>query len=82
MFKLDATRWQDHAAHLEAWRVGSDDDCWNYKNSIFLISKQISGEALDILYGENVFKLHLNREGESYLQKNFTEANRQRMRHL
>ncbi|KAF2684428.1 hypothetical protein K458DRAFT_388897 [Lentithecium fluviatile CBS 122367] len=38
-------------------------DYWNLnknKNSIFLLSEQINEEALDVLYGENFFKLHLN----------------------
>jgi len=60
-------------------------DFWNpnkNKNSIFLLSKQISEETLDILYGDNVFKLSLHGEGEYYLKKNFTDRNRQRMRFL
>jgi hypothetical protein len=52
------------------------------KNSIFLLSKRISEEALDVLYGDNVFKLHLHGVGEHYLKKNFTDRNRQRMRYL
>lgn len=32
-------------------------DCNKNKNSIFLLSKQISEEALNILYGDNIFKL-------------------------
>ena len=58
---------------------------WNpneNKNSLLLLSKQISEECLDILYGENIFKLYLNGEGEVYLRKNFTEVNRRRMRYL
>ncbi|KFZ15581.1 hypothetical protein V501_02645 [Pseudogymnoascus sp. VKM F-4519 (FW-2642)] len=58
---------------------------WNpnkNKNSIFLVSKQISDEALDVLYGENVFMMHLHGEGEIYFKKNFSEANIQRMRYL
>jgi hypothetical protein len=52
------------------------------KNSIFLLSKQISEEALDVLYGDNVFKLSLREEGEYHFKKNFTNRNRQRMRSL
>lgn len=52
------------------------------KNSILFLSKQISEEALDILYGENVFKMHLNGGGEAALKDNFTKANAQRMRYL
>jgi hypothetical protein len=58
---------------------------WNInrnKNSLFLVSKQISEEALDFLYGENIFKLYLNGEGEYCLRKNFSEVNRRRMRYM
>jgi hypothetical protein len=58
---------------------------WNdnsNRTSIFRLSKQISEEALDILYGENMFKVCLNGGGELGLSNNFTQANRQRMRHL
>lgn len=60
------------------------DDYWNCSNnsSIFLLSKQISGETLDILYGENIFKLRPHGGGEDYLKVNLAEANRQRMRYL
>ncbi|OBT39738.1 hypothetical protein VE00_09850 [Pseudogymnoascus sp. WSF 3629] len=51
------------------------------KNSIFLVCKQISNEALDIMYGENAFKLYLHTDGGLCLQK-ITEANRRRMRFL
>jgi len=52
--------------------------------SIFCISKTISEETLDILYGENLFKLEfvLNREWTRDLSASFTEANIQRMRRL
>ncbi|KFY77553.1 hypothetical protein V498_09303 [Pseudogymnoascus sp. VKM F-4517 (FW-2822)] len=49
---------------------------------VFLLSKQISKEALDVLYGDNMFMIHLHDEGEILLKKNFSEANRQRMRYL
>jgi hypothetical protein len=51
-------------------------------NNLLLLSKQISEECLDILYGENIFKLWLNAGDELYLRKNFSEANWRRMRHL
>jgi hypothetical protein len=59
-----------------------EDGWWDHKNSIFLLSKQISGEALDVLYGDNIFKLHLHGRGEYFLEKNFAEGNRKRMRYL
>jgi len=87
----DALGFEDDVVNLEAnavysggYNLDMEGDYWNRnnKNSIFLLSKQISEEALDILYGENIFKLHLYGEGEYYLKKNFTEVNRQRMRYL
>jgi hypothetical protein len=51
-------------------------------NSIFFVSRQISEEALDVLYGDNVFNVQLNADGENHLINNFTEANRRRMRRL
>jgi hypothetical protein len=61
------------------------EDIWGRnknKNSILLLSKQISDEALDVLYGDNVFKLYLHGEGEYYMKKNFSDRNRQRIRDL
>ena len=58
-------------------------DLWiinQYKNNLLLVSKRISEEALDILYGENIFNLYLNGSGEYFLRKNFSERNRRRMR--
>lgn len=64
---------------------GSITPSWDYgrdRDAIFVLSRQISDEALDVLYGGNIFKLHLNGEGEQYLKTNFTVENRKRMRHL
>jgi hypothetical protein len=52
---------------LEDYVLDFDGDWWNRnknKNSIFLLSKQISAEALDVLYGDNIFKLQLHEQGE------------------
>lgn len=60
-------------------------DFWNImenKNSLFRVSKQISEEALNVLYGENIFQLRLDGAGEYCLRKNFSKENRQRMRCL
>lgn len=57
-------------------------NCNKNKNSIILLSKQISEEALDVLYGNNIFKIDLHGEGEYVFKKNFSQANRQRMRYL
>ena len=61
--------------------IEGDWNCSN-NNSIFPVSKQISNEALDILYRENIFKLRLYREGEYFLKKNFAKGNRQRIQYL
>ncbi|KFX96662.1 hypothetical protein O988_05224 [Pseudogymnoascus sp. VKM F-3808] len=75
---------QDRALDPEDYAADYRGDYWNHKknkSSVFLISKQISKEALDVLYGENMFMIHLHEKGEILL-KNFSEANRQRMRYL
>lgn len=61
------------------------------ETSLHLVSRQISCEALDILYGENVYRLYMptiHRKSErsafgpihAYLQKLISAANRQRLR--
>ena len=53
--------------------------------SLLLVSKKIGLEALDVLYGENEFMVHLHdfREGgPSDLREHFTEANIRMMRKL
>ncbi|KAL9106746.1 MAG: hypothetical protein Q9227_008245 [Pyrenula ochraceoflavens] len=46
------------------------------------ISRQISDEALGLLYGGNVFKIFLHGEGESDLKKMISETNRRNIRHI
>lgn len=70
--------WEDCNLRLNSDYWNPNDDM----NSVFLVSKQISEEALDILYGENIFKLYLHGEGEYTLRENFTDRNRQRMKYL
>ncbi|KAL3469914.1 hypothetical protein BJX99DRAFT_264732 [Aspergillus californicus] len=50
--------------------------------NVLRLSKQITEECLDILYGETNFRLRLNGEGEQAMRDNFTEKNRRRMRYL
>ncbi|KAF2804523.1 uncharacterized protein BDZ99DRAFT_397596 [Mytilinidion resinicola] len=72
-----------HLCFIPQWLPDLEDgQDFEDDNSIFLLSKQISEEALDVLYGDNVFKLYLHGEGESYLKKNFSHQNRQRMKYL
>ncbi|PGH11019.1 hypothetical protein AJ80_07295 [Polytolypa hystricis UAMH7299] len=54
----------------------------NWQNSLLLVSKLISAECLDILYGENFFKIYLNFDGEHWLRNKFTEGNIRKMRHV
>jgi hypothetical protein len=59
---------------LEAFNLDFEDVYSNRtQNSIALLIRQISNEALDILYGDNIVKLKLNGEGEYDLKKNFTK---------
>jgi hypothetical protein len=61
---------------------GCDEDPWvtqENRNNLFLVSKQISEEALDYVYGENIFKLDINANGEHLLRQNFPEHNIRRM---
>ena len=50
------------------------------KKSLLLVSKKIGSEALDVLYGDNVFQIALHGRAGYYLQHHFTEANRQKFR--
>ena len=49
-----------------------------HRKSPLLVSQQISEEALEVLYGDNIFRVDLNPGGGTCLQKNFTIANRKR----
>jgi hypothetical protein len=51
------------------------------KHTVVLISRQLSEEALDVLYGENVFEVRLHYGSQRILNK-FAPANRQRIRRL
>ncbi|OGE47663.1 hypothetical protein PENARI_c039G01610 [Penicillium arizonense] len=48
--------------------------------NVLRLSRKISEETLDILYGENLFQVSLNGDGEGDLEHNFTERNRRRIR--
>ena len=45
------------------------------KKSLLLVSKKVGFEALELLYGDNVFQLYLHGRGGSDLKRLFTEAN-------
>ena len=48
---------------------------------VLLVSRQLSEEALNVLYGENIFEVALHRGSQSILSQ-FAPANRQRIRRL
>ena len=53
-----------------------------YKNSLLLVSKKVGLEALDVLYGDNIFQLSFDGWEEYDFNENFTEANRRKIRAL
>jgi len=52
------------------------------KKSLLLVSKQISEEASEILYGENTFSYLFNADSGYYFKKNFSVSNIARIRKL
>ena len=52
------------------------------KNSFLLVSKKVGAEALEVLYGDNTFQIHILRDGVCHLGGQFWEVNRQRIRNL
>lgn len=81
---VDSDTFEDKQLGYEDYKLDFEDISHpnRAKNNVFLLSKQISNEALNVLYGENFFKLYLNGKDEYYLRKNFTESNIRRMRYL
>jgi len=68
--------------HPNQW-PSKDDNPLNAKRRtvVLLISRQLSEEALNVLYGENVFEVALHWGSQSILSQ-FAPANRQRIRRL
>ena len=52
------------------------------RNSLFIVSKQISEEALDYVYGENIFLLQIHHGDERKFKNTFSEQNLERMKYL
>ncbi|KGO42841.1 hypothetical protein PEX1_083350 [Penicillium expansum] len=50
--------------------------------NILHVSKQMSNECLDILYGENLFEVYLDKGVEATLKKTFSKENIQRIRSI
>ncbi|KAH6677579.1 hypothetical protein B0J14DRAFT_346449 [Halenospora varia] len=64
---------------LKHFPLSADGAPWT---NVLLASKQISDEALDFFYAENIFKVRLSGEGEISIKNNFDSRNRARMRKL
>jgi hypothetical protein len=67
---------EDSIALSHYWHLGPR------RHALLSVSKQVSDECQAILYSENIFKLHLNGDGQYYLQKKITDKNRRRIRFL
>jgi hypothetical protein len=64
----------------DAYRF-SEDFMYEWRTGILEVSSAISREALDILYGQNIFVVDIH--GEGYLQfRKFSVANLRRVHHL
>ncbi|KAJ5129782.1 uncharacterized protein N7515_005821 [Penicillium bovifimosum] len=50
--------------------------------NILQVCKQMTEECLDILYGENLFEIHLTSGGEVALRETFSKRNLQRIRNV
>ncbi|KAJ5164046.1 uncharacterized protein N7500_005876 [Penicillium coprophilum] len=50
--------------------------------NILHVSKRMSDECLDILYGQNLFEVYLNKGGEATIKKTFSKENLQRIRFI
>ncbi|CAG8892202.1 unnamed protein product [Penicillium egyptiacum] len=50
--------------------------------NVLHVSKRMSDECLNILYGENLFEVYLNRGAEATLKKTFSKQNIQRIRFM
>lgn len=50
--------------------------------SLLQVSQQVSDETLNMLYGDNAFKVIMHGEGERRLKKIFSEANRRRIQQI
>jgi hypothetical protein len=58
------------------WRIRDE------KKSLLLVSKKVGFEALEVLYGDNVFQVYLHGEGGYCLKRHCTEANIRRIRKM
>ena len=68
-----------HYIYIDPYRF-CDMGIHDEKKSLLLVSKEVGTEALEILYGDNVFQVCLHGGAGGYLRKNFTEANRRKIR--
>lgn len=60
-------------------------DVWGIcdrEKSLLLVSKKVGAEALEVLYGDNVFQVYVHQNRGYHLERQFTDANRQMIRSL
>ena len=56
--------------------------CLPRGTSLLLVSKNVGSEALEVLYGDNIFKIDFREYSGDSLQRHFTKANLQRIRKM
>ena len=73
----------EHPIEFLPWcPVSSLWRCTSRSRSLLLVSKTIGSEASEVLYGENVFLVHMHGEAGHQLSKRITESNRLKIRKL
>ncbi len=70
-----------HQIFLGSWKTTKSAAC-DEKMSLLLISKQVGYEALNVLYGDNIFQKLLHENGGLCLLNHLSEANRHRIRKI
>lgn len=77
-----STSWVSHPSSAYLWLDSDFLEADFSTVNVLQLSKQISEECLDILYGENIFHVSLKYGGQRDLRNSSTEQNRHRVRHL
>lgn len=81
-FEIDRSRARGYAALDPVTGSQYHYNRTKHMNSIFLLCRQTSAEALDVLYGDNIFKFRLYESNKRLLGKKFVQSNMQRMRRI
>ncbi|KAF2691170.1 hypothetical protein K458DRAFT_412487 [Lentithecium fluviatile CBS 122367] len=68
-----------HLAHVATWVKSSRQ---SVLPRLLLVSRQVSDEALNVLYGDNLFKVMLHGDDQSELKRLFAQHNRRRMKEV